>query len=160
MDIQLKKLELIEWIAQISDVHVITKMDKIRRSYLSQKEEDMKPMSIEEFNADIEKAEEDNIDIHVRFDGEMLALYRNVGRETGYWANYYLRAVRKYGGLIYAKKLLSNINSSQQGLYKLSELGKLYLSVEFLVLKEEYKFLFTDIELHEAQRRLNDLLNK
>ena len=59
MDIQLKKLELIEWIAQISDVNIISKMDKIRRTYLSMSNENIKPMSVEEFYASIERAEED-----------------------------------------------------------------------------------------------------
>lgn len=61
MDIQIKKIELIEWIAQISDNNIISKMDKIRRTYLSitNTKENIKPMSLEEFYASIERAEED-----------------------------------------------------------------------------------------------------
>jgi hypothetical protein len=33
MNIQNKKLELIEWIAQMSDTNIISKMDKMRKTY-------------------------------------------------------------------------------------------------------------------------------
>lgn len=59
MDIQVKKLELIEWIAQIRDINIISKMDKIRRTYLTISKENIKPMTIEEFYSSIERAEED-----------------------------------------------------------------------------------------------------
>jgi hypothetical protein len=59
MDIQLKKLELIEWIAQMTDAKIISRMDKIRRTYLTMTEGKVKPMSLDEFYASIEKAEKD-----------------------------------------------------------------------------------------------------
>jgi predicted transcriptional regulator len=59
MDIQVKKLELIEWIAQISDVNIISKMDKIRKTYLTMSNENINPMTVKEFYASIERAEED-----------------------------------------------------------------------------------------------------
>ena len=59
MDIQVKKLELIEWIAQISDINIISKMDKIRRTYLIMSNDNIKPMTVKEFYASIERAEED-----------------------------------------------------------------------------------------------------
>jgi len=57
MDIQLKKLELIEWIAQITDIDTLSQMDRIRKTYLS-KRENIKPMSLDEFYSGIDKAEE------------------------------------------------------------------------------------------------------
>ena len=59
MSIQIKKLELIEWIAQMSDANIISKMDKLRKTYLTLTKEKAKPMSLEEFYASIEKAEKD-----------------------------------------------------------------------------------------------------
>lgn len=59
MDIQVKKLELIEWIAQMSDSKIISKMDKIRRTYLTISKENVKPMTVKEFYASIDRAEED-----------------------------------------------------------------------------------------------------
>ena len=59
MNIQIKKLELIEWIAQMSDANIISKMDKIRKTYLSITKENIKPMSLEEFYASIDRAEKD-----------------------------------------------------------------------------------------------------
>ncbi len=59
MNIQIKKLELIEWIAQMSDTNIISKMDKIRKTYLTITKEKVKPMSLEEFYASIDRAEND-----------------------------------------------------------------------------------------------------
>jgi len=59
MNIQIKKLELIEWIAQMSDTNIISKMDKLRKTYLTITRENVKPMSLEEFYASIDRAEED-----------------------------------------------------------------------------------------------------
>ncbi|MCX6225276.1 MAG: hypothetical protein NTV01_11110 [Bacteroidia bacterium] len=59
MNIQTKKLELIEWIAQMSDTNIISKMDKMRKTYLTISKENIKPMSLEEFYASIDRAEED-----------------------------------------------------------------------------------------------------
>ena len=59
MNLQLKKLELIEWIAQTSDTDVISKMDKIRKSYISKTKDEVKPMSLDEFYSSIEDAEKD-----------------------------------------------------------------------------------------------------
>ena len=43
---------------------------------------------------------------------ELLSLYTRTGVATGYWAHYFLREVRKDGGLAVAKKLLRR-NSSE-----------------------------------------------
>lgn len=59
MNLQIKKFELIEWITHISDINVISRMDKLRRSYLSTTKDNVKPMSIENFYSSIERAEED-----------------------------------------------------------------------------------------------------
>lgn len=59
MNIQNKKLELIEWIAQMSDTNIISKMDKMRRTYLTIYKEDIEPLSLDEFYASIDRAEED-----------------------------------------------------------------------------------------------------
>jgi len=59
MDIQVKKLELIEWIAQISDSNIISKMDKISRTYLTISKDNIKTMTLEEFYASIDRAEKD-----------------------------------------------------------------------------------------------------
>ena len=59
MNIQIKKLELIEWIAQINDSNLISWIDKMRKTYLQITSEKIKPMSLGEFYASIDKAEED-----------------------------------------------------------------------------------------------------
>lgn len=60
MDIQTKKLSLIEQLAMITDESIITRIEKLiqierRRKY----ESDLKPMSLKEFYTMIEESEED-----------------------------------------------------------------------------------------------------
>ncbi|EMI4223262.1 MULTISPECIES: HNH endonuclease [Vibrio harveyi group] len=89
------------------------------------------------------------------FQHELESLYQVVGRATGYWANYYLRSVRKNGAVVHAKKALSTIGSAQGGFQKLIEVGRPELSMEYSVLKPEFKSLFTELEINEAKRRLS-----
>lgn len=91
------------------------------------------------------------------FHEAMLSIYQSVGKATGYWANYYLRAVRKHGGLSYAKQALATKSDVQDGFLKLIEVGKPELSMEALVIKKEFQSLFAKNEIDEAQRRLDTI---
>ncbi len=79
----------------------------------------------------------------------MLAIYRNAGEATrkrrpdgsferGYWATYFLRAVRNHGGLPYAHQLLL-MDGTTDGFARLTEEGRLDLTMEALILKPEYR---------------------
>src|SRR5262249_11520800 len=83
------------------------------------------------------------------------ACYR-AGREAGYWANYFIRDLRQKGGLATAKQLLrpQSGNTVHAGLQALIDAGMTHISVERLVLTEQFRSLFTPEELAEAQRRL------
>ena len=87
------------------------------------------------------------------FHEEMLSLYRRTGTATGYWPSYFLRSVRKDGGLVFAKKLLAPTHTSK-GFDKLVEAGRVDLSIEALVIEERYAHLFASEELKEARQRL------
>ncbi len=96
-------------------------------------------------------------DLDTRFESEMIeTVYRTAGRETGYWASYFLRTVRQYGGVAAAKRLLETKGLSK-GLLKLREKNRLDLAMETLVLKPEYSALFTDEERVIAARRLDEV---
>lgn len=93
-------------------------------------------------------------------DAEMLAAYERAGRETGYWGKYFLRSVKKNGGLKTAKSILKKrltTPSDQKGFRALIEAGRPDLSVENLVLRPRFRKLFTERELAEAQVRLDAL---
>ena len=94
-------------------------------------------------------------DVAARFEHDMIeTVYRTAGRETGYWASYFLRAVRRHGGVAAAKRLLGTKGLSK-GLAKLGEKGRLDLAMETLVLKAEYASLFSDEERAIARQRLD-----
>jgi len=77
-------------------------------------------------------------------------------RDRGYVATYFLQMLEEYGGVETAKRLLA-VSQPQAGLFKMWELHLLDESVEAAVLKERYRSLFTDSELTEARRRLDEL---
>ena len=94
-------------------------------------------------------------DIEARFEQDMVEkVYRAAGRETGYWAGYFLRSVKRYGGIGAARRLLEGGGVSK-GLARLAALNRLDLAMETLVLDPAYAPLFTDEERAIAARRLD-----
>lgn len=104
--------------------------------------------------------------LELRFHDAMLDIFRLAGEATrrqrpdgtiarGYWASYFLRGVRSHGGPEYARYLLRKRGVSD-GFRRLSDEGRLDLSVEALVLKPEYAELFTDAERRTAAHRLRE----
>jgi len=105
--------------------------------------------------------------LELRFHDAMLDIFRLAGEATrrrrpdgttarGYWASYFLRGVRNHGGPDYARQLL-RAEGTSAGFQRLTDEGRLDLSVEALVLKPEYAELFTDNERITAARRLRGL---
>lgn len=90
---------------------------------------------------------------------EMIAAYYRAGNEVGYWGNYYLRSVKKNGGLATAKRMLRTANKGtiQKGLQAIIDAGRPDLSLEALVLQPHFAALFTQEELTEARNRLKAL---
>jgi 5-methylcytosine-specific restriction protein A len=96
------------------------------------------------------------MNIEARFEQDMVEkVYRAAGRETGYWAGYFLRSVKQYGGVGAARRLLERGGVSK-GLAKLASLNRLDLAMETLVLDPAYATLFTDAERAIAGRRLDE----
>ena len=95
----------------------------------------------------------------MNLEAELAAVLRGTyeaARERGYIAIYFLRMLDECGGRETAKRLLAK-RDTQQGLYKLWELGLLKVSVEAVVLQERFRELFTDEEIAEAHRRLDEM---
>jgi 5-methylcytosine-specific restriction protein A len=93
------------------------------------------------------------------FHQAMLNLYKRAGKEAGYWARYFLRGVRQHGGLEYAHRMLQvRKNASiQKGFQALIDADCIDISMEALVLHPEFISLFTDAEIQEARRRLQEI---
>ena len=83
-----------------------------------------------------------------RFNRAMEEAYYRAGREAGYWANYFIRDLRQKGGLASAKSLLRLCAGStlHAGLQALVDAGMTHISVECLVLSEQFRGLFTQEE--------------
>ena len=78
--------------------------------------------------------------IEERLHQAMLDIYPRAGKETGYWGNYYLRAVKRHGGLATAKRMLrpKKDDKLDKGLLSLIDAGRPDLSVEAVVLSAEF----------------------
>jgi hypothetical protein len=91
--------------------------------------------------------------VEERFHQAMLDIYWLAGEASGYWASYFLRAVRNKGGLAEARHLL-RMSGTSDGFERLTADGRLDLSMEALVLDPRYSQLFTPEEVEIAQTRL------
>lgn len=60
MDIQIRKLKLIEWIAREKSETIIVGLEKFRRFSHTKTKEKISPMTIEDFYAMIDEAEQDS----------------------------------------------------------------------------------------------------
>lgn len=89
------------------------------------------------------------------FHRAMVGVYE-VAKERGYNANYFLQMLGEYGGLATAKRLLAD-GTIQYGLWQLKQLGLLGHSMEAAVIEERFRSLFTEEEVQEARRRLDEL---
>jgi len=87
---------------------------------------------------------------------ELLSLYTRTGEATGYWAHYFLREVRKYGGLAVAKKLLGASRVST-GFDRLIAARRADLSIEAIALSSRFKRLFSAEERAIASKRIKAL---
>jgi hypothetical protein len=96
-----------------------------------------------------------NVSLKEEFHAEMLSLFNRTGKAMGYWPRYFLRKVRRVGGLRMAKDLL-NDSSRASGFERLAEENNLHLSVECVVLQAKWWPLFTNRERSEARRRLRE----
>ena len=94
-------------------------------------------------------------DEEARFESAMVDIYRRAKNEVGYNATYFLRVVQEHGGLAAAKRLLVG-DVAQSGLMKLWELSRLELSMEALVVRPEFRDLFSPEEVEMARTRLRE----
>src|SRR3954447_23418696 len=76
--------------------------------------------------------------------------------QLGYRATYFLRMVQELGGVQAARQLI-NQEGTSEGFTRMWEMGRLDLSAEALVLKPEYRDLFTAEEHQRARQNLDDL---
>ena len=77
-------------------------------------------------------------------------------KARGYIPNYFMQMLAEHGGVETAKRLLAG-EKPQTGLFELYKLGLLHESMEAVVLQPKFQPLFTEKELAEAHKRLDDL---
>ncbi|HLP81163.1 MAG TPA: hypothetical protein VK141_04100 [Nitrosomonas sp.] len=94
-------------------------------------------------------------DLEKQFHSAMISVYENA-KDHEYFATYFKRMLDTYEGVETAKRLLAK-QEIQEGLTKLWEKKLLKQSMEALVIQDRFKPLFTDAEIAEAQRRLQEL---
>lgn len=92
-------------------------------------------------------------DLSLQFHDSMIDIYVKAKKECKYNAARFLQVVTEKGGVEAARTLILK-DGGTDGFAKLWELGRLDLSVEVLVLKDEYTQLFTDHEREECRNRL------
>ncbi len=92
--------------------------------------------------------------IEIQFTEAMRQIYRRAAAELDYRPTRFLQMVDELGGVATARELLAA--PVQEGFTTLWEHGRLDLSMEALVLQPPWNPLFTEAELAEARRRLDE----
>lgn len=92
-------------------------------------------------------------DLENRFHQAMIDVYERAKSEAGYNAVKFLQMVSDRGGLETARTLI-NARTPSSGYTALWERGRLDLTVEAVVLQDEWRTLFTDRERSIAEARL------
>lgn len=90
-------------------------------------------------------------ELHVALHGTVEAALKR-----GYRPTYFIQMLEREGGLKTAKRLIAS-GSPQKGLFTLQGLGLLGESMEAIMLQDRFRQLFTEEELAEARRRLEEL---
>ncbi len=89
------------------------------------------------------------------FQRGMIQVYE-VAKDHGYVPSYFKQMLDQYKGVETAKRLLAT-REIQYGFTKLWEMKLLDHTVEALVIQERFQPLFTQEEIQEAHRRLEEL---
>jgi hypothetical protein len=96
-----------------------------------------------------------NKDLETRFDEAMMSVYLRARNECDYNATRFLNMLHEHRGLETARVLLRSPNVSE-GYVALWERQRLDLTVEALILGEEWDPLFSEQEREVARHRLAD----
>ncbi|OCZ54242.1 hypothetical protein [Dehalobacter sp. TeCB1] len=88
-----------------------------------------------------------------QFNDAMIDIYQRAKKECKYNASRFLQVVTDKGGVDAAHSLIQK-EGGTEGFIKLWELHRLDLSAEVLVLKDEFRILFTDMEREQCRDRL------
>ena len=89
------------------------------------------------------------------FNRRMVLIYERAKSESGYNATYFLKMLSDHGGLETARRLVGSSQPSE-GFTQLYLKGRLDLTVESLVLEDEFSGLFSDELIELARYRLRD----
>ena len=77
-------------------------------------------------------------------------------RKAGYNPHYFDQMLQEHGGVETARRLIAK-KEPQTGLFELYHLGLLETSMEAVMLQEKFRPLFSEEELAEAHKRLDEL---
>lgn len=88
-----------------------------------------------------------------------IAILRKAGEETGYWGRYFLRELKKKGGVATIKRMLkpAKTDTIADGFQALIDAGRIDLSIEATALEPQFSVLLSADEVAEAKRRLDAL---
>jgi len=103
----------------------------------------------------------EELDINLKLTEALKEGYRTAGEKAGYWARRYIQALNRSGGFATAKRMLTPRTSGErQGLDALLAANCPDLTLEYIILRKQFRSLFTQSELKTARDRLGDYKRK
>jgi len=97
----------------------------------------------------------ESMTIEEKFHQEMINIYKKAKAEAHYTATRFFHMVDSEGGLATAKKLIMRDDDSA-GFASLWERNRLDLTVEALVIREEFRSLFSEEEIEKCKKKLRN----
>jgi len=84
---------------------------------------------------------------------KFLDFYKMAQREYNFSSPIFIRMLNEHGALETARRL-SNTAIWQNGFEKIARLGRADLTVEYIILQDEYRQYFSETQLRNAQAKL------
>lgn len=95
-----------------------------------------------------------NKDIELKLRTDFLTAYKTAQKEYNFKSPIFIRMLNEHGAYETAKRL-TNTSQWQKGYEKLASLGRTDLTVEHIILNNEYSGFFSDIQILNAKGKIS-----
>jgi hypothetical protein len=95
-----------------------------------------------------------DISINSELRDKFLEFYKIAQNEYNFSSPIFIRMLNDHGALETARRL-SNTATWQNGFDRMAKLGRADLTVEHIILQDKYRKYFTDIQLRNAQAKID-----
>ncbi len=93
-------------------------------------------------------------DLELKLRTNFISAYKTAQKECNFKSPIFIRMLNEHGAYETAKRL-TNTSQWQKGYEKLASLGRTDLTVEHIILQEEYLSYFSDTQILNAKKKIS-----